>query len=308
MLLESILRVGGVVAPMGQTVVVTGPELAETIRTMVRPLGVQVLVEPAARSTGPCLAWVAAWIASQDPDGVMSVFPADHIVREVEAFRGLAVAAAALAQRSDRIVTLGIQPDHPATGYGYIRVGEIYEGPAHHAVGFVEKPDRARALEYLSSGSYVWNAGMFFMRVGVLLEAVRRHQPGWTQGLADSVADDGGVGLERFFAAVESVSVDVAIMEPEGERLLVIPARVGWCDLGSWSTLVEFANEGSNFVKGSARLVDVDRSVIVSEAARVTVLGLSDLCVVATEDEILVAALDRAEEVRGLADLDLGDD
>jgi len=220
----------------------------------------------------------------------------------------LAIAAATLAQGSGRIVTLGIHPDRPATGFGYIRLGEPFEGQARFADGFVEKPDLARAKEYLASGAYVWNAGMFFMGVTVFLDAVQRHRPAWTPGLAGCLADDEGSGLSDFFAAVETVSVDVAIMEPEGDRLLVIPADVGWCDLGSWSALSEFANAGSNFVRGKARLVDVEDSVVVTEAARVTVMGLSGLCVVATDEEILVASLDRAEEVRKLAELDLGGD
>lgn len=305
MLLESVLRVGGVVAPLAQTVVVTGPLLADTIKTMVCGLGVQVLVEPVPRSTGPCLAWVAAWIAAQDPEGVMSVFPADHIVGDVEAFRGLAVEAAGLAMTSGRIVTLGITPNRAATGFGYIRLGETYEGRAHRVQGFVEKPERSQAEAYLASGDYVWNAGMFFMRVGGLLAAVAAHQPAWTEGLPDALS--GEAGLSRFFGAVDSVSIDVAIMEPEGERLLVIPADVGWCDLGSWSALLEYANTGSNFVKGDVRLVDVGQSVIHTEAARVTVMGLSNVCVVATGQEILVADLGRAEDVRDLADMGLGE-
>jgi mannose-1-phosphate guanylyltransferase len=305
MLLESVLRVGGAVAPMAQTIVVTGPDLAETIQAMVGGLGVQVLVEPMAKSTGPCLAWVAAWIAERDRDGVMSVFPADHLVADVAAFRSLASEAASLAETSNRIVTLGIQPDHPATGFGYIRVGAVYSEPASHVAGFVEKPQRPAAEAYLASGDYVWNAGMFFMRVATLLEAVARHQPSWAEALPQAVVD--GPGLLRYFEAAESLSVDVAIMEPEGERLLVIPADVGWCDLGSWPALLGYANADSNFVKGQVRLVDVSDSVVHSETTRVTVMGLSNICVVATADEILVADLSRAEDVRGLADQDFGE-
>jgi mannose-1-phosphate guanylyltransferase/mannose-1-phosphate guanylyltransferase/mannose-6-phosphate isomerase len=196
---------------------------------------------------------------------------------------------------------LGIKPDRPATGFGYIRVAERAYGDAYVAGGFVEKPGVELAQQYLESGEYLWNAGMFFMGTDVLLQAVQRHRPAWSEAVAAGVADTTGEALRQFFSQVESVSIDVAIMEPEGEALLVIPADCGWCDLGSWSALLDFANQGTSYAKGPTRLVDVEDSVIVSEGPRVTVMGLTNVCVVATGDEVLVLDLASDQAVRALA-------
>ena len=304
MLVESILRVGGTLVPMSQVVVVTGPALASKVEALVSSLGVQVLVEPEAKSTGPCIAWAAHWIAGQDPDAVLSVFPADHVIDDVTVFRQAAEQACRIAEQTKQVVTLGIKPDRPATGFGYIqRAGRVTEG-VYSVARFVEKPAVDVAKTYVASGDYYWNAGMFFMRAASMMAAIGRQRPQWLDALKGGERKDAKIAIKEFFSRVESVSIDVAIMEPEGHALLVIPVACGWCDLGSWSALLQFQNHGTNFVKGEARLVDVEGSVVVSEGARVTVLGLEGVCVAVSGQDVLVADLKRDQDVRSLVPTD----
>ena len=157
------------------------------------------------------------------------------------------------------------------------RAGRVTEG-VYSVARFVEKPAVDVAKTYVASGDYYWNAGMFFMRAASMMAAIGRQRPQWLDALKGGERQDANIAIKEFFSRVESVSIDVAIMEPEGHALLVIPVACGWCDLGSWSALLQFQNHGTNFVKGEARLVDVEGSVVVVKVRALPCSALRGLC------------------------------
>jgi mannose-1-phosphate guanylyltransferase len=303
LLFETLTRIAPSRVPYDRALIVTGGHLEEPIREALGPLGARIVVEPMARNTAPCIALAAAVVAEEQPDGIMAVLPADQHIADLETFRSVFDQAAQLAA-TGRIVTVGIRPSHPETGYGYIRRGDALSEGVWNVDAFVEKPDLDTARGYLSHGGYDWNAGMFFMRADVLLAAVDAHMPKLAAGIAayrkaygTPEEDD---ALRQCFEQAEPISIDYGVMEHEAQNIAVIPADFGWSDVGSWRTLLDFRT-GDNFVRGDVDLRDVHDSVVVSDGPHVAVIGVSGLAVVATDDAVLVTPLDRAQEVGAIA-------
>ncbi|MCI0430481.1 MAG: mannose-1-phosphate guanylyltransferase/mannose-6-phosphate isomerase [Rhodospirillales bacterium] len=312
LLQEAALRTAG--DGFTPPVVVTNEEQRFLVAHHLLEAGVsptKILLEPAARNTAPAAAAACLYL-SRIEDPLLLILPADHIVRDVAAFLR-AVAAGTEHARDGSLVTFGIRPDRPHTGYGYIEVGEGLShagtGPACHAVRrFVEKPDDAAAQRYVESGSHYWNSGIFLFRAGAFLRELERFAPQILAACREAVdrgSDDGD--FFRFEAAAfrraPELSIDYAVME-KTEEAVVVPAEMGWSDVGSWSALWEVAEKDAlgNVVEGDAVLHDVTNSYVRSTGPVVTALGISQMAVVATEDAVLVTPTDRAEEVRVLVD------
>jgi mannose-1-phosphate guanylyltransferase len=300
LLAETIARIAPSQMPHEHVLIVTGRALAAPIDELVLGTGARVVVEPRARNTAPCIALAAALVAEDDPTAVMAVLPADQTIVAISEFRRVFAQASRLAAEG-RIVTLGIRPTHPETGYGYIRRGPSITSDVFEVGAFVEKPNLETAEQYLASGDFDWNSGMFFMRADVLLEAVDRHLPGLSKGIADyrrarGTADE-AAALEACFELAEPISIDFGIMEKETARIAVIPADIGWSDVGSWRTLLDFRDGEENFVRGDVTLRDVTGSVVISTGPHVAVIGVSGISVVATGDAVLVAPIDRSQDV-----------
>ena len=274
-----------------------------------------ILLEPCGRNTAPAVALAAMEAMAGGEDPLLLVLPADHLIREGELFRR-AVATAAARAAEGRLVTFGIVPERPETGYGYIRGGERLGGipgapieeECFAVVEFVEKPDLATAERYLASGDYFWNSGMFTFRASRYLEELGRYRPEMLE--ACRVAFDGAgrdadfVRLEEeAFSAVPSDSIDYAVMEQTDDAVMV-PLDVGWSDVGSWSALWEMGERGEegNVVKGDVLLHQVRDSYIHAEERMVAAVGLVDHIVVETADVVLVAHRDHAQEVKTLVD------
>ena len=301
LLVETIARVTPAAVAASDVLIVTGKALAGPIAALAT--GAEIVVEPVARNTAPCIALAAARVAARDPKAVMAVLPADQTIEDVAAFRRVFAVASALAAEG-RIATVGIRPDHPETGYGYIRRGPQIQDRAgvFEVAAFVEKPDAVTAARYLEAGDYDWNAGMFFMRADVLLAAVDRHLPGLSKGIALYRAALGTPGeaeaLDRCFELAEAISIDYGIMERETPNIVVLPADIGWSDVGSWRTLLEFRDgDEPNFVRGDVLVRDTEGCVVVSSGPQVSVIGLRGLAVVATPDAVMVAPLERSQDV-----------
>lgn len=263
------------------------------------------LVEPASRNTALAAATAILVAAERFPDAVVALFPADHVIGDRGAFLA-ALSVAAAAARAGRLVTFGIRPTRPETGYGYIRAGEpLGADTAVLAIDrFVEKPDRETAAAYLRSGDYLWNSGMFVLHGPTFLEEVRSHAPETAAAAAQAVRDrrEDGPFLWLDEAAVQgapSISIDHAVMEPT-RKGAVVPAALDWSDLGAWSALWEQAPRDA---QGNARIgpttaIDVRNSYLRSEGRQlVAALGLEDIVVVSSDDAVLVAPMDRAAEV-----------
>ncbi len=312
LIVETVERLAPLV-PLENVRVVAGRQHAGPIADLLPALPADgVLVEPCARNTAPCIGLAAVHLARQDPDAVLAVLPADHHIADAVGFRGLVEAAAERALAGE-IVTLGIRPTRPETGYGYIHFDaddrvEAAGGIGVHAVRrFVEKPPREVAERYLADGSYLWNSGMFFFTAARILDDIGRYLPEMRAeleaiGAAIGTPDYDQVLAERF-AAIKGVSIDYGVME-HAARVRVVPAEMGWNDVGHWAALADFADadDAGNVASGDALLVDASDNIVHSEGALVAAVGVSGLVVVATPDAVLVCPREQAQDVRKIVD------
>jgi mannose-1-phosphate guanylyltransferase len=268
----------------------------------------QLLIEPCARNTAPCVALAALHIARRDPDGVMIVLPSDHHIADVDALQR-ALNAAVAGAHQDKIVTLGVVPTRPETGYGYIRFpgGGVINESRLEVDRFVEKPPRRLAERYLASGEYLWNSGVFIMSARRVLSEIERQLPDLhealipvRQALALDQTEIYHAALDEAFMQIKPVSIDVGVME-HADDVEVIPISVGWSDVGHWGALEEVSapDERGCVLQGQAEhiILDAER-VTISSNKVVAVVGVSDVIIVDTPDAALVCHRDQAQEVK----------
>lgn len=306
---ETVRRVRPL-CPPERLLIATGAHLLDATRRALPDLPAgSFLAEPHPRNTAACIGWAASVARRRAPEALLMVLPSDHHIADEAAFRR-AVAEALDSAAGGVITTIGIEPTRVETGYGYIEVGPLVRGTIREVVRFVEKPDRVTAAEYLASGRFLWNGGMFFFRASTLLEAIARHLPELAAGLqaieeaATRGAAEEAAVTERVFAALPAISIDHGIIEKMA-RLHVVPVRCGWSDLGSWESTWELSPRDA---EGNA----ADPHVILAEArgnlvrdlrqdgrARtIALVGVDDLCVIETDDALLVIPRARAQDVR----------
>jgi mannose-1-phosphate guanylyltransferase len=298
--------------PPDRVWVATGTNLVDATAAALPQLArSHFLAEPVARNTAPCIGWASATIARHDPDAIVAVLPADHFIGDERGFRQAMAQAIAAAQRGF-IATIGIAPTRAETGYGYIEIGDAIGDGAHAARRFVEKPDAAHAQEFLASGRYLWNGGMFFFQARVMAEAIAAHLPALASGLAiiDAAAARGeeAAALASVFPKLPSISIDHGVMEKAG-RVAVVPGRFGWNDVGSWQIAWEMAEKDAqgNALPAGSVVVDARGNLVVdlssgSARKRWTLVGVEDLVVVETDDAVLVVPRARVQEVRAVVD------
>ena len=294
---ETFLRVEPL-SPAERTWVVCGKEHVGGVRESLPDLPEKhLLVEPAARNTAPAIGLACVEALREDRDATLMVLPSDHHIARPDAFRS-ALSAAVRASENGDLLTLGIQPTRAETGYGYLRRGAEKGSGVFAVDAFVEKPDAATAQRYLQDPAYSWNAGIFVFRADAMLDAIRRHLPKVHEGLTRG-AD---------FTALQSISIDYGVMEPEAKttrRIALVPGDFGWSDVGSFAALPEVRalDARGNAVSGDAIAIDCDDCVVLSEGNRlVAAVGLHGLCVVDAGDALLVVPRDRAQDVRAVVD------
>ncbi len=265
-----------------------------------------VVLEPVGRNTAAAAVLASEVTCAVAPDALTLLLPADHVVRQPEAFREAVAAAAGTGE--GRIVTFGIRPDRPETGYGYIKAGEPLGHGLHAVAQFTEKPGRDLAERYLADGGYAWNAGIFLFGPEVLLAEMGRHRPDILDGAraAWRAARKRGAVYdldEQSFAACPSESVDIAVMEPT-DHAAVLPCEIGWADVGSWSEIWRLGSQDSagDLLRGSVAALESPNALVWAEGLRVGVLGLEDAVVVAVGDAVLVTTRERAQDVKGLVE------
>ncbi len=302
---ETVLRVTepGLFA---EPVIITNEEYRHVAADQLDALGVKaaILLEPMRRDSGPAIAAGASFIAARHPDAIVLVLAADHVVRDVEAFRA-AVRKAAEAADAGSIVTFGINPDHPATGYGYIRRGPEIDIPGVSKVdAFVEKPNEETARRYIADG-FLWNSGNFMFRADVLLDEYRRFDAKTVEAVDEAVRkgrqDLGWTILDpEAFGSAAAVSIDFAVME-KTDRVAVIPVSMGWSDVGSWHAVWELSDkdENGNAAIGDAVFLDASNN-FVSSKNLVCVAGLDNVAVIATGDATLVFDRNNMDTMRPL--------
>jgi mannose-1-phosphate guanylyltransferase/mannose-6-phosphate isomerase len=289
----------------GAPIVITGEAHIDLVRSTAARAKVApalIIVEPAGRNTAP--AAVAAALVS-DPDDVLVILPSDHLIPDEDGFRD-SVATAVVVASAGHIVTFGIVPTSPETGYGYIEKGESIDG-GFQVARFKEKPDIEEAERIYSDGSHLWNSGIFVVTAQVLLDETARYAPDLLEGVRGSVSDPLGdvLELDDSFADVEKISFDHAVME-KTTKAAVVPLEVGWDDVGSFDALwaVSDQDEEGNVVSGDAVTLDVTGSLILATSRRVAVAGLDDVVVVETPEAVLVLPRSRSQEVRRLVEDD----
>jgi mannose-1-phosphate guanylyltransferase len=296
--------------------VITNGLLSETITEQLHWLPApQILSEPAARNTAPAAGLAAFLIERESPDAVLGMFPADHVIGDEPRFVETLSKAVGLAASGENIIVLGVTPTRPETGYGYIETGAALSDGSMWVVRFTEKPELARAEEFLKAGNYYWNSGIFLWSAQTLANAIREHLPKTGVLLEKIAAAFGTLEFESVFAELypqcENVSVDVAVLEPRSAKgegasnIYCFPADFGWNDLGSWTTLYDHTH-------GKGAHVDADRNVaqtagslainatgnyVYSPKKFVAMVGVSDLVVVETDDAILITTRGNSQDV-----------
>jgi mannose-1-phosphate guanylyltransferase len=294
----------------GRIIVVTGAAHRDAVLQQLPGLpATQLLAEPAPRDSMAAIGWAAATLEARDPDAILGSFAADHVIDDDVAFRSCLEAAVGAAEQG-HVVTIGIEPTYPATGFGYIELAEqLGDGPARAVTQFVEKPDLAKAEEYLATGRFRWNAGMFLVRASVLLDLLAQWHPELASGLRAIAADP--ARLPELWPGLEKVAIDHAVAEPAAEagKVAVVPGDFGWDDVGDFRSLGGLLADAEGMpgvrLLGDPSLVratDATGVVIPGSGRLVALVGLDDVVVVDTEDAVLVVSRERAQDVKAVVD------
>ncbi len=311
LLQRTVDRLQGVCEPES-TWVVTRADFADIVREQLPEVPEpQLLLEPEGRDTAPCIALASLFVAHKDPDAVMVVLPADHLILQEDRFREALQAGIRVARSTNCLVTLGIRPTRPETGYGYIQADALLEQMGEHEVywvaSFKEKPHREQAMLYLQQGGYYWNSGIFIWKVSAIRAALAEHLPAVMEALApvetalgtDRVTEV----LEQVYPTLPRISIDYGVME-RAENVLVIPADFGWDDLGTWTALERVVppDESGNVIAGRVLAVDTAASILKCEQPNrlLVAFGLNDVVVVDTADVVLVADKHRVPELKSV--------
>ena len=289
----------------GKAIVVTNELHAEEIAAQMRDCPTAaIILEPAGRNTAPAIALAAL---ETDPEAALLVMPSDHVIEDVAAFHA-AIASAMPLVRDGWLITFGITPDKPETGYGYIRRGEAIAPGVHKVEAFVEKPDLDRAIAYLAEGNYSWNGGIFLFRADAYLAALGQYEPAMLAAARTALAGAERDGLlvrpgREAFLACPSESIDYAVME-KADRVAVVPVEMGWSDVGSWDALHALGSSDlrNNVVHGDVVTIDTSGCLVRSEGPVVTMAGVHDLIVVATRDAVMILPRGSSQDVKKIVE------
>ncbi len=303
MLQKTLLRLGDL--PRSAPIVVCNDEHRFIVAEQARQIGIEdisIILEPFGRNTAPAIAVAAIHALQLEDDPVLLVLSADHEIRDEAAFRNSVQQALPLAEDGN-LVTFGIVPAYPATGYGYIKAGDAQDD-GFKVEKFVEKPDQKTAEQYIALGDYYWNSGMFMFRAQTYLDELEKFEPDMVtkcrEAAADMSEDIGFLRLDKeAFAACKSDSIDYAVME-KTERAFVVPMDAGWSDIGSWSSLWDQGSkdESGNAMRGDVLTEDTENTYVHAENRLVATVGVKDLIIVETSDAVLVADKSKSQEVK----------
>ncbi len=294
--------------PSERVWVVTTAELVPEVRRLVPEIPASnILGEPTGRDTAACTGYAAVRLSADDPDAVCLVLPADHVVGDQESFRTAMLAGADHVRRHGGLLTFGVHPTSPETGYGYLQLGDVAASSGAHAVHrlqrFVEKPDVETARRYLDDGGFLWNAGIFAWRATDILGEIQRQIPELAAGLDRLSAAFGTpqetAAIEEVYPTLPRTSVDFGIME-HADTVWCVPVKFPWSDVGSWRAAWEIAAKDSagNATSGRVITIENEGSLVVTDGPAVAVVGGHDLIVVATPDAVLVVPRDQAQRVK----------
>ena len=313
MIQQTVARLLPIASASRFWVITNGDLRAAILRQVPKLDSKQVLAEPVGRNTAPAIGLAAFLLLRHDPDAVLGLFPSDHVIAEPERYRSTLKQGIEIAAAGENIVVLGIRPTRPETGYGYIEAGAADANGSLRVRRFTEKPDLAKAKQFLDAGNYFWNSGMFLWRADTLANALREHLPNTAPILEEIAAAFGtrkfAETFRRLYPKCESISVDYAVLEPrsakgEGQsRIFCLPSDFGWNDLGSWTALHEHhvsrskpADQTLVAASGSFAL-NARNNYIHAPGKFVAVVGVSNLVIVETDDALLITTLDQSQDV-----------
>ncbi|MCF6333179.1 MAG: hypothetical protein L3J11_07835 [Draconibacterium sp.] len=311
-LLQSTIKRFSTFTETDNIYIVSGKNQANVLEEQTTMLPKENLIyEPVGKNTLPCIGLAAMFAEKENPDGIMVVSPADHLINNDELFKDTILAAVKIADELDGIVTLGIKPTFPATGFGYVQTAENITGSGKinqfKVERFVEKPDEATATGYLKEGSFYWNSGLFVFKVSVFLNSVKKFAPALYADLRKIQEDIGNPTFEQtldtIYRAVESISVDYGIME-HAKNIYLVEGNFDWNDLGSWESvyLTDKKDENGNAGSGESIFLDTKNSYVYSEKGLVAVVGLEDVIVVQDGNTTLVCKREKAEDIKKIVD------
>lgn len=314
LLQETMLRVKGTkTVNVASSSIVSAKAHQNILAEQCAEIGIEPLYtifEPMGRNTAPVAAIVSEVIHKNDPDGLILLLPADHYIENVEEF-WRCVEYGISAASSGQLVTLGIQPTCPETGYGYIRVGEKIEPSVFKVDSFVEKPNLETAQSYLSTGQYFWNAGIFLFSPATMLENFLAYAPDILESCRATISASQKTGSklvldENSFGECPSDSIDFAIMEKSDNIVVIAPVDVGWSDVGCWTSVAEMSEEPSqapdNTKVGDVVSIECKNSYFRSDGPMIAGIGLEDMIVVATDDAVVIVPKDRAQDVKKIVE------
>lgn len=303
------------IIPQERIMVVTNDSYVSIVKEQLPKVPAENIVgEPVAKNTAPCVAIAAELLYKKDPNAVMVVLPADHHITEPEKFNDILQTAILKAESGDHLVTIGIKPSRPETGFGYIHANEsskecFDENDVYSVKAFTEKPDEITAQNFLKSGDYFWNSGMFIWKASTVLKEIEKQLPDmfYEVKLASSELYETthAAAIKDFYYACESISIDYGIMEDAGS-VYVVPGEFGWNDVGSWTAVYELAekNESGNSVKTlNATFANSEGNIVLSSGEKmIALVGVENLAVVETDSAILICNLEKAQGVKDIVE------
>ena len=309
---NTVARLNGII-PIENCHVVTHSRYVENTLEQIPALPAEnVFAEPISRNTAPCIAYAALKLYQKDPDAIMVVLPADHVIRNVRKFHEALKVGIAKAAEENALVTIGIEPTFPSTGYGYIQFDpedseDQSELSALFVKTFAEKPNIETAERFLDSSDFLWNSGMFIWRVDSILYAIEKHLPDVFESfssLKEGLTEDEELkAVLSSFKACPSISIDDGVME-RADKVYVVPGSFDWSDVGDWKAVFELREKGKsgNAVEGNVILHDASRCFVQAGDKLVALIGVEDLIVVNTEDALLVCHKEATQRVKNVVD------
>ena len=309
---EAIARLHTIVEK-NQVFIVTSDSQAEAMKkaTEGKVSDEKMLVEPSARNTAACIGYAAMEIMKKYGDGVMIITPADHYVEDVPALSDAFRKAVRVAENSDKLVTIGLKPSFPSSGFGYIKYDIQSKEDVRTVIEFREKPDVETAKKYIESGQYAWNSGMFIWKASCILTKLQEYVPDiysnlFSIGDAMNTTDEKKI-LEEVYPQIRKISIDYAVLEPSATRgdVMVVPCECGWHDLGSWDMMnvLHKPDENGNVLVGDVVAVNTENAVIYSSSRTVTAVDVDNIVIVETPDAIMVCPKNKAQDVKKIVDL-----
>jgi mannose-1-phosphate guanylyltransferase len=301
---NTVARLQGLIPPERCLVVTHDRYVEQTQKQLPAVPEENILAEPISRNTAPCITYAAATLADRDPDATMVVLPADHAIGNVQQFHDTLAVALEAAQEPDALVTIGIEPTYPATGYGYIQYDGADEDElaAHPVRTFAEKPDQPTAERFIDAGDFLWNSGMFIWRADTILSQVERHLPDAYDAFEPVREAGGSVDLDTLkdaFRESPRISIDYGVME-QADSVYVVPGAFEWNDVGDWRAVYDLSekDEHGNVIQGDVIMQDSSRCYVQAGDRLVVLVGVHDAVVVDTDDAVLVCNRESAQQVK----------